>query len=292
MAKDKQPNLTKTCSSCGQQKSLSAFLQMSGTKHGTAYGNICADCRKTAKEMASKRKKTEAEGSTTSETGHRINSKTKVHESQTRREEHERSEEEYHEERDIDETVEDKKLEKRKDIKSKERKHRETFLNQARKQPAGYDKKAADKFAAAEEKYGQELVNEEIAEQAHSTHETHKKTKHDFRVTFHGQQIAGQIRFSGQIFQQFRQWLGNSAPIVRNLSQTGKTAGAKQAGSIAQPFGQTLEANKQAKTAANKTPAQSTSRTGLLSGSGQQGGEKKGMAEQYVNKNWRPGSKR
>ena len=45
------PNLSlmKTCSSCGKQKPLSAFLQLSG-KEGATYGNVCSICRKTAIE--------------------------------------------------------------------------------------------------------------------------------------------------------------------------------------------------------------------------------------------------
>jgi len=35
--------LTRTCSACGQQKPLSAFLEISS--RGTKYGNICAACR-------------------------------------------------------------------------------------------------------------------------------------------------------------------------------------------------------------------------------------------------------
>jgi hypothetical protein len=44
------PNLTKTCSICGLQKPLTAFLQLAG-KQGTIYGDVCGSCRKTAAEM-------------------------------------------------------------------------------------------------------------------------------------------------------------------------------------------------------------------------------------------------
>src|SRR5262245_33172813 len=36
--------LTRTCSVCGIEKPLSAFLQLDPT-HGTSYGKICAKCR-------------------------------------------------------------------------------------------------------------------------------------------------------------------------------------------------------------------------------------------------------
>ena len=44
---------TKTCSSCGLKKPLSAFIQVSGPQ-GRHYGNICATCRsKDAKDKGS-----------------------------------------------------------------------------------------------------------------------------------------------------------------------------------------------------------------------------------------------
>src|SRR5215208_1216873 len=70
-----QPNLTKICGICGQQKPLSAFLELTG-KEGAHYGIICSTCRKTQMEQTKLKK--EPDESTTSSTGHRIDLKAKV----------------------------------------------------------------------------------------------------------------------------------------------------------------------------------------------------------------------
>lgn len=263
MNKPMPPNLTKICANCGQQKPLTAFLEMSGTQ-GTSYGNICSACRKTALEAQEKRRKTEAEGSTTSETGHKIDTKTKVHHEIDKREQHHRIEEKYHEERKLDAEVTEGKIEQKLQIEKGEKKHRESFLQKPVLKPADKKETARQQGAAIQTK--ETLQNEQVAQQKQGVHEELKKTEHDFTVAHQGQQIAGQIRFSGQTYQQFRQWLGNSAPIVNNLNQTEKKPAPKQSGAITQPAHQVKDSKA-------REPA-------------------KDEATEYIEKNWRPGSKR
>ncbi|HTM63615.1 MAG TPA: hypothetical protein VL360_03840 [Gammaproteobacteria bacterium] len=271
MNKPAQPNLTKTCVSCGQQKPLSAFLEMSGTQ-GTAYGNVCASCRKTALEEMERRRKTEAEGSTTSETGHKIDSKTKIHESVTKREEFQQTEEEYHKERDINETVSVEVTEKKQQAAQKEKKHREDFLHR----PIKPSDKKTEAAKAASQKFASETharyIQQNLAAdlEKHGSFEESKKTQHDFSVPYQGQQMGGQIRFSGAIFQQFRQWLGNSAPVVNNVNITQKQAAPKQAGAITE----SVTNVKDTVAAADKAEAS------------------KDPAIDFIEKNFRPGSKR
>ncbi len=69
-----KPNqLTRVCSTCGKQKPLTAFLQLSGNQ-GTSYGTVCADCHRTVitPESAAKQEDT----STTSSS--RIGAKERV----------------------------------------------------------------------------------------------------------------------------------------------------------------------------------------------------------------------
>lgn len=273
MDKPVLPNLTKTCVNCGQQKPLSAFLEMSST-HGASYGNVCAACRKTVQE---RRKKTEAEGSTTSETGHKIDSKTKIHEAADKREKFHQTQEEYYKERDLKDEVSDKVTEKKQITAHKEKKHREDFLHK----PVKVDDKKSAAAIAAGKAHSAEIISrtaqqqEAVAQQAHGVKEENKKTQHDFSIPHQGQQVAGQIRFQGQIFQQFRQWLGNSAPIVSNVNVTMKEAAPKQAGAITQSANQiqdTVVAHDKGevkKTAINKNPA-----------------------IDFIEENFRPGSKR
>jgi hypothetical protein len=271
MNKPAQPNLTKTCLNCGQQKPLTAFLEMS-VSHGTAYGNVCATCRKTAMEAAERRKKTEAEGSTTSETGHKIDSKSKIHHDIDNREHQHRTEETYHEERKLDEEISEEKIERKEQHTKTEKKHREDFLRKRAAAPATkkFGEGLVIKSAAEETNMRRDQHNEIAANQNQGSQEERKKTEHDFTVAYQGQQIAGQIRFSGQAFQQFRQWLGNSAPIVNNINQTTKEAAPKQTGQIAQAANQM----KDSEATPAKNPAPSDPVT------------------EFIEKNWRPGGKR
>lgn len=272
MNKTTPPNLTKSCTNCGQQKPLSAFLEMSGT-HGTAYGNVCSSCRKTAMEAAERRKKTEAEGSTTSETGHKIDSKTKVHDAIDKREKFHQIEEDYHKERELKKEATEEVIEKKQLTAQKEKKHRHEFLDKRRENPV--DKKA-DAVRSANKAHSAETVArntqqiEANANQAMGAHDERKKTKHDFSIPYQGQQIAGQIRFSGQIFQQFRQWLGNAAPVVNNVNVTQKQAAPKQAGAITQSVNQIRDSVVSAK----------------------KGEASPDPAIELIEKNWRPGSKK
>lgn len=72
---EKKSPLTRTCFSCGIEKPLAAFLQLSGTQ-GTLYGNICADCRNI--DIRNKKQNLDTEERGRSSTGIRIDSKVKV----------------------------------------------------------------------------------------------------------------------------------------------------------------------------------------------------------------------
>lgn len=228
MNKPTQPNLTKTCVNCGQQKPLTAFLEMSGTQ-GTAYGNVCSSCRKTALEAMERRKKTEAEGSTTSETGHKIDSKTKIHDAIDKREKSQQVEEEYHKERDLEEKVIDTVIEKKQIAEQKEKKHRKDFLDKPRvkpvEKPASTNKTHEGVIAERTALHNESSTQEKLA-----AREEDKKTKHDYTVAYQGQKFD--LRFQSSVFKQFRAWLGNSAPIVNNTNVSIKEVAAKQSGAI------------------------------------------------------------
>jgi hypothetical protein len=79
MSNLEHPNLTKTCSACGMQKSLSAFLEASGPQ-GTTYGSICSACRKTGMDNPSDAK-ADDEGAPTEFTHklkHKMDAKSKI----------------------------------------------------------------------------------------------------------------------------------------------------------------------------------------------------------------------
>ncbi|HEX4046126.1 MAG TPA: hypothetical protein VHZ76_10730 [Gammaproteobacteria bacterium] len=86
-----KPNLalSKTCASCGQQKPLSAFLQLNAKK-GTIYGNICSSCRKANMEKVETTQETE--DSTTPHATHTIDSKSKVYQENQNKQQFEKKE--------------------------------------------------------------------------------------------------------------------------------------------------------------------------------------------------------
>lgn len=67
--------MTRTCSACGLEKPLAAFLEISST-HGTRYGNLCATCRGAG--ITEKKNKVEEEQSTVATSGSRIGLKERV----------------------------------------------------------------------------------------------------------------------------------------------------------------------------------------------------------------------
>lgn len=265
MSKAPHPGISKTCVNCGQTKPLSAFLEMSDS-HGTAYGNICSSCRKTALETE-RRKKTEAEGSTTSETGHKIDSKTKVQDAKERRETQQEAEEKYHKERDIKQQIAENLVDKKLQVQQQEQKHRSEFLH---RRPVAKDPKTPAKTAAVDEAVVRTQGNEATAQKTVAAHEERKKTEADFDVPFQGDQMGGgSFRFSSPRWRAFCDLLGNSAPIVSNVNRTIKEVTPKKAGAITQSTHQIKDTEaSQEKKAEHNSP------------------------EEFIEKNWRPGTKR
>ncbi len=117
--------LTKICANCGLEKPLTAFLQMDSDK-GAVYGQLCENCRKTAVEE-SKEKEIDT-SATTSDTGLKIDSKSKVQEDTTKHEKFQLTEDQYYHERDKQEEKLVKAGEKSQQLSRQERNHRENFI--------------------------------------------------------------------------------------------------------------------------------------------------------------------
>src|SRR5579885_705059 len=184
-------SLTKTCSSCGQQKPMSAFLQLAGPQ-GTTYGSVCASCRKSNAEKPSLPK--ELEGTITSGTWTKIDSKTKVKAEIDKRELRKQVEEDYFEERDKKDEKKIKRTEKIWGIAQDEKKRIEkrSFLDSSKK-PSSISSSMV--FGGEEQKA--------------------KAGKIDFATgPVENTRVTGQVKLTqSPIFQAFKSWLGN-APIV------------------------------------------------------------------------------
>ncbi|OGT58331.1 MAG: hypothetical protein A3F14_03435 [Gammaproteobacteria bacterium RIFCSPHIGHO2_12_FULL_43_28] len=195
--------LMKTCSICGLQKPLSAFLQVTGPE-GTNYGNICAACRKTQPE-----KPTENEEATSSTTGHKIDAKAKARGDIDKKQQLEKVEELYHEDRDKVSEKEAKRTEKITILTAQETKQRE---QQKSKQSF------LDRHKAA-----QQTIEVFGGEQ-----QTAKEKRIDLTApvldTYHGLKE----KHKGVMFNQFKTWLGGGAPIGSQAPGS-HTAGKEQA---------------------------------------------------------------
>lgn len=187
------PTLTKTCSSCGLQKPLSAFLEMAGPQ-GTTYGNICATCRKANRDKASASK--EREEDTTSETGFSIGNKEKAKSDSDKRKLRHDTEESYHEERDKKEEKTIITKDKVKETLKKQIEHRKSFLEK----PTFLDNKTKQTAA-------QPGSPEDIAQREQRT---------DMSVPFIDTQIAGKRkRTENPFFNAWIDWVDKTSPIAQ-----------------------------------------------------------------------------
>lgn len=211
------PSLAKTCSICGEQKPLSAFLHMSGSA-ASEYGSVCSDCRKKGADKATT---PESDESTQSSTGVVIDSKSKVEADNSKREEHEKTQEDYYEEReetDIEQKQEQSKTEQKSTL---EKQHRQTFLDRgflgAKKSGASSGEsrwqveKTAQQISAAEAAGNQEnATKEDLREKGldqNSTEDLRQGLKEKHK---------GAAFQQGAAFQSFAAQLGKSSTFTQS----------------------------------------------------------------------------
>lgn len=188
-------SILKTCSSCGQQKPLASFLQLSGPERGT-YGHVCASCRGSQAQQ-----KIEIEEGSRTSTGFKIDAKAKVQADTDKKTQFDTVEEEYYEERDKEFRDQTRQVQ-RKDFKAKEEKsHRESFLNksQYREQSKGPTDKAL-----SQEK------SDRVFEQ---------EQRIDFNAPFIDTYISGKEKYKGTPFKNFRAWLGKAEQTPQQQAQ-------------------------------------------------------------------------
>lgn len=202
MSENSSSSFSKICASCGLEKPLSAFLELSGDAAGT-YGSICGACRKTHME---KMKSKDKEDSSRTDTGHKIDSKVKVAKDIDNKETAERTEEEYHKERDEDEILATDELEKKEIKQTVERRHRETFLDRRRVQHQ------TDK--ASENAKTHVALQEETRDEQNTqnfSRDENKKTEIDFTTPVIDTYIPGKKKFEGVAIRAFANLARNSA---------------------------------------------------------------------------------
>lgn len=226
------PALTKTCSVCGLQKPLSAFLQMQD-KQGATYGSVCSTCRHERKNGLTVGK----EETTTTSSTVTIDSKAKVKLDTAKEDLFEKVETEYHEERDKNEVLESQEIKKTDQIQKEEKKHRETFLS--RRPSVSSDKqfttnKAGESHQVAEKSAQEALGAEKTTQQESATKQEQKEKNVD--LTSSADTQIGKIKFrEGESFKAFSARETSSA-IARIF---GKQAQQPQAPQKQQPSSST-----------------------------------------------------
>lgn len=196
------PSLTKTCSSCGLNKPLSAFLQVSGPE-GSTYTNICSTCRKTHPEGL---KVPDQDESTTSDTSHSIDSKSKVKADTDKRDLSKQIEENYFDEREKTELTQVKQIEKKGFLSKNEKEHRETYL----KKGSFLDNARKNQAIDATKVHG-------------SAAQASEAEKFNFAAPLEGMRTP-QLKHSGSVFKSFKVWLGGSAPVAKSTQQANGSA--------------------------------------------------------------------
>ena len=219
---EKQRPLNRTCLSCGLEKPLAAFLQISGTQ-GTVYGNICSTCRSTgakSKTIVPKTDIDDEEGSESS--GYRIDNKMKVQEEIERKRLDKKTKELDQLERRALEDSLNKKTD-RKDAKEKgEKEHRKDIDTKKQK---GFlstqtgtkpnNQSAIDRATHQERGFiqsHQEIIENQNQESA--IKEEIRNTTIDLSQEFRDPQFGESgLRFQSEIFRAFRARLGPGANI-------------------------------------------------------------------------------
>lgn len=143
--------LLKTCASCGKQKPLAAFLQLSGAE-GATYGNICSACRKTNLEKSAAEK--EDAGTRRETGGTRFTSEVRAKTEADKKELFETTEREYHEERDEADLLKADKRQKTEIAEKKDTLRKQTLKSFLDQKPA---KVSLEKTFASEQVKEQEV---------------------------------------------------------------------------------------------------------------------------------------
>lgn len=240
--------LTRTCSSCGIKKPLSAFLQISGTK-GTTYGSICSSCR--GAEAAKKNiVKEDEHGSIAS--GVTIGTKERVQVELKQKQQQQDLKHAEKEEQKKELELTEKKLERSELTEKTEKDRRESYLKAKQKQSflahfptdnkqpvKKFDQKIFAEHSLFE---GQQRVLE-TEKKEKSLQEEIRATTVDLTAPFIAPHSAQQKYGPGTIFQAWAKSMQGHAPIMRmiNLLYGEKNTGSEQTPTESEPEASNVE---------------------------------------------------
>ncbi len=228
---NKQTALTRTCSACGIEKPLAAFLQVSGTQ-GSRYGNLCSACRGAGIQERHANLIKEEERSSTS-SGVRIGAKQKIDIDKEKKRQFQKLKETHQKISKKREKIGHEKSELLHNKEQSEKYHRthyidakRAFLNFQTKKPAINDLKRQTKTDAL---FKRPLFTENKTHFDRETAKLEAAIQHEQRITMidlSGAPVLDQqhavISRDNPIFKRFLAWLGTSAPIMQTLNQLNK----------------------------------------------------------------------
>lgn len=210
----KLTSLTKTCLACATEKSLAAFLQISGTQ-GTVYGNICSSCRSDSarsKPILPKEDEDTGRGSA----GLKIDSKTRVQQLIEQQKQTKKTKENIHQEDKKQERIVFDKTERKETKEKSEKSHREGYLEAKKKQ--GFLGSSAQKtqtlgtIPSQKSQIDSTIITEqqliETQKQEAAIQQEQKLTSTDMTQSFRD---TGESKYQSAGFKQFKDWLGTSA---------------------------------------------------------------------------------
>lgn len=225
-------NLTRVCPSCGLEKPLSAFLQITG-RQGTTYGTLCASCRSMGmKEKASATPDDERTGTSS---GMRIGAKERLE--IEKKQKLDLTERQQRQEKEIKkrEQIQVNELDRLEEKEKIERFHRETYIEEKKKQSflnyqskqnpirtqsvLGQKKDELRQFNQQKES-DEKLQKVEALKLEDKAKEELKKTTLDLSAGGPILTLADNVvSRDNEIFRQFQEWLGDSAPITKPVSK-------------------------------------------------------------------------
>lgn len=206
--------LTRTCASCGIDKPLSAFLEISSS-HGSRYGQICATCRAAGKGVP--HHKTSDDETVTVPSGARLGSKERVFIEKEQKRQVKDLKDLFKKEAQKKEAFSEKKIEET-EIKEKERKEHKIY-SEGKKQ--GFLSTKTPASAQTEVKRAATARTIEQHERVLETKRQEDVIRQEFLIN--SIDLTSPIvdttmtKYQTDAFKQFAAWLGSDAPIVRTL---------------------------------------------------------------------------
>jgi len=227
--------LTRTCSACGIEKPLSAFLYLS-SQHGTAYGSICSTCRsKGITEQKQKKAPEEEHGSTRA--GMQVGVKQLIEIERQRKQEIEKRKVGYEEESKKREHIAVEKIESSELKEKAEKSHREYIEAkqslEAKRSLLNYQKKSLLGTASTVVGHREELFSHspseekkravvESAKRTEAIKEEKRKTEIDLSGAPLESRHGYDVKYHNPLFNKFKTWVGVDSKAAKlTASQKG-----------------------------------------------------------------------